>query len=277
MLLGAVADEDEVEMKTVLSMDKKDKLEKNWLPHSESFLSWCHEYNHTLEQKDKRDMLSTFKEFRIRMTQYRIKDNPWQQVPKVDTGLMESAILPDFRSPKVLWDMKGTEKMERNARDMLSEASYVDMFLWASKKMMKDMMEKLDAACCDDNPHLDFERIQDLYEGMEEATEFLNSGAIGLKDMVKGTVANVGSLVLARRYAFIERMERGLSQQMKLNLWKGDINKTTLFGEEKLEEAKKMLREDKSDKVQMQFLYQATNNRRKENDSQRGRGRFRGH
>ena len=153
----------------------------------------------------------------------------------------------------------------------------VDMFLWASKKMMKDMMEKLDATCYDDNPHLDFERIQDLYEGMEEATEFLNSGAIGLKDMVKGTVASIGSLVLARRSAFIERMERGLSQQIKLNLWKRDINNTTLFGEEKLDDAKKMLREDKSDKVQTQFLYQATNNRRKDNDSQRGRGRFRGH
>ena len=135
--------------------------------------------------------------------------------------------------------MKGTEEMEKNSRDMLSVASYVDMFLWASKKMMKDMMEKLDAACYDDSPHLDFERIQDLYEGMEEATVFLNSGKIGLKDMIKGTVANIGSLVLARRYAFIERMERGLSQQMKLNLWKGDINKPALFGEEKLERRKR--------------------------------------
>ena len=123
MLLGAVGDEDEVEMKTVLSMDKKDKLEKNWLPHSEGIMSWFQKYNQTLEQKDKRDMLSTFKEFKIMMTQYRITDNPWQQVPKVDTGLMESTILPDFRSPKVLWDMKGTEEMERNARDMLSVAS----------------------------------------------------------------------------------------------------------------------------------------------------------
>ena len=141
------------------------------------------------------------------MVQYRIGDNTWQLVPKVDTGLMESTILPDIRSPKVLSDMKGTEEMQKNSRDMLSVASYVDMFLWASKKIMKDMMEKLDAACYDDSPHLDFERIQDLYEGMEEATECLNSGAIGLKDMVKGTVANIGSLVLARRYAFIERVE----------------------------------------------------------------------
>ena len=276
MLLGAVGDDDEVEIKTVLSMDKKDKLEKSWLPHSESFMSWFQEYNEAVEQKDKRDNSSTSKAFKIKMAQYRIRDNPWQQVPKVDTGLMESTILPDFRSPKVLWDMKGTDEME-NSRDMLSVASYVDMFLWASKKMMKDMMEKLDAACYDDSPHLDFERIQDLYEGMEEATEFLNSGAIGLKDMVKGTVTNIGSLVIARRYAFIERMERGLSQQMKLNLWKGDINKPALFGEEKLEEVKKMITDNKSDKVQTQFLYHASNNRRQEHDAQRGRGRFRGH
>ena len=83
---------------------------------------------------------------------------------------------------------------------------------------MKDMVEKLDAACYDDKLSLDFERIQVLYEGMDETTEFLNSGAIGLRDMVKGTVANIGRFVLARRQAFIERMGDGLSQQMKLSV-----------------------------------------------------------
>ena len=53
MLLGAVGEDDEVEIKTVLSMDKKDKLEKSWLPHSESFMSWFQEYNQSIEQKDR--------------------------------------------------------------------------------------------------------------------------------------------------------------------------------------------------------------------------------
>ena len=128
MLLGDVVDNEETEEKTVLSMDKRVKLEKGWLPPSESFFSLFQEFSQSVSQRDRRDVSNVMKIFKIRMNQYRIKDNPWEKLPKMDTGLLESTVFPDSRHPRVLWDMKSTEEMEKTSRD-ISVASYVDMFL----------------------------------------------------------------------------------------------------------------------------------------------------
>ena len=132
-------------------------------------------------------------------------------------------------------------------------ASYLDMFLWAGKKRLKEMKEKMETKQTKDAVMV-FEEIQDLWNDVDQALGFLQSAAKGLQDIVQATVGRVSTQVLVRRDAWISRMSRSLPGVEKRKLRVVDFNEKKVFTSSSLEHAKSQVKDDKASKVQDKIL-----------------------
>ena len=267
MLLGTEEVTQEEKVNAVLSMDEPRSSGKIRLPHSVGFLQFFKEFEDETagigEGSDKKRrtelaMGSFPKDLKAKMKSYQMQDCPWEKNPRADTGLGGSVVHPDKETPRVVLKMNEVEKAEQNQRNMLSITSYVDTFLWATKEKVKETMKKLDSTRYQEEPSMNFEQIQDLYEELEMCLEFMQSTARGVQDIVKSAVNGIGFFTLARRDAYIWGMSKILGKDTKIKMRQGGINDSMLFGEEKLKEARKKVVEDKRDLMQDKFLGTAT-------------------
>ena len=242
---------------TARSVDKQVVRGKAKLPCSESFNDWFKDFERevrgeTAEGKKYNkalDMGSFPKGLRPSMKPYQLERCPWEKSPRANPSLMESTIFPYKYMPKVSIKYFKMEDLENCSRDMLGMASYSDTFLWATKETIKEAMKKLDTTRYQEVPSMNLEQIQDLHENLETSLELLQSSARGLQDVIKGTVNNIGNLVLCRRDAFLEGMLMQVPQEMKSMMRQNSINADLLFDTDVVERAKKLVTEEKKEKV----------------------------
>lgn len=275
--------------KTVLSVDPPKLTQRTVLPHSESFLGFFKNMDEEIKgvgrRRDNRlrEPL-TFgklpKEIKPRMRVYTLKDCPWTHLPSKNPGLFQSSLFQEQvnRVSNVHIPLEKMEDFQNEQRNMLSIASYVDMFMWATKENVKETLKNLDTARYMDEPKLNFEEIQDVHENLEETLEFIQSAARGVQDMVQFTIFNIGATELWRKDSYIDKMVRELPIEIKNKLRQNGCNEDYLFDEGTLKEAKNVLSEEKREKVQEKYLATGNERRSERDDSYRGsyRGRGRG-
>ena len=136
----------------------------------------------------------------------------------------------------------------------MSIASYTESFIWASQEKLKTMATNLDNRRFADDPTLTIEHIEDLAEDVGQTLDFLQSAAIGLKDMVKMTVDRIGSQVLVRRDTWLNVFPKTLPRAERLELRHADLNGKYLFGTKLVDKAKEVVSSQVRDKVNNKFL-----------------------
>lgn len=278
-MMGYDEEEMDESCPTAMSVEQtQNQKSKPKLPYSPSIMEWFREYEEELKgESDKRRNMQPLetgffpKGLKTSMKPY-MMDCPWDKGPRANPDLLESNIFPHKFPPKVAMKYQKVEDLENHNRDMLSIGSYTDTFLWATKENLKQILNKLDCTRYQKTPSMNMEQIQDLHENMEMSLELLQSSARGLQDLIKGTVYNVGLLLLSRRDAYTDGMISLVSQATKNKLRQESLNTRYLFEGNTLEVAKRSATEEKKDKVHEQMLYGEKKSQRGGHTPRGGRG-----
>ena len=243
-----------------LSIDEREKI-KYLLPHMSDYMDVFKDYEALIrgtgseKKKGPLDLKQVPKRFSPKMAHYEVEECPWQVAAPPDGDyLKDSSLVDKGENPQSSVRSSVLRDWETSNRESVSVASYSEFFLGATKTILKGMTENLDSRRFAEDPTLTWEHIMDLKVDLEESLEFLNSAAIGLKDMVKMAVDRIGGQVLARRDNWLRAMPRQLPTAMKVKFRNADLNGQRLFPRGLVDEAVASVREARQDMCQERYL-----------------------
>ena len=236
------------------------KKGKYLLPHKSDYATLFSEYMDQVRgTKDKKAPLEQEQfppKFTPKMGLYEVEDCPWSvEDLKVDSNLYSNETLwSSADNPQLRVPSRSLKHWETSNRESMSIASYTENFIWASQERLRNMFEKLDSRRYANDPTLKLKQIENLAQDVTQTLDFLQSAAIGLKDMVKMTVDRIGSQVLVRRDTWLNVFPKCLPKAERLQLRHADLNGKHLFGEELVDKAKEAVSKQMRDKVNNKFL-----------------------
>ena len=169
-------------------------------------------------------------------------EGSWNRVASPHNSSITSSEAFNISSlPKVILDQERVRQWETSAREELTIASYGTWFLQGARQALKDIQQRFIQMGEDDNSPLKSERwgpeFKDIWKNTENALQFIDSAGISLKDIAESSVTDMGSMVLARRDAWLSKLvsNKSINKQEMFNLRVTDFNAPSLFDQDELD------------------------------------------
>ena len=258
-IMGLARLEDKIKATFTMGLTKKDMKQK--LPVAEDYANMFGELQAEwkAESGSKRavkklgipyDVGAVPQRSQPRMSNYEIEGMTWKAtaVPS-EIFLLGSSLYKGKDKPLLRLDDKRMSDLESSNREVLNIASYLQWFTKAMDSRLNDIMGKLQ------NEPVSFEEWQDIWNDARETQELLGSVVKGHHDIVKNSMSEIGTMILTRRDAWLDRFKEHLPKEMLLRLRHADPNGDTLFGQPLLQEAMEIAQKKKVEKVQDKILY----------------------
>jgi hypothetical protein len=196
---------------------------------------------------------------------YEIGEQPWKKIPPTNNNsLLDSELYRSTREPAIKIQPPKLRTLEAELREAISILSHMDWFVAAAKKEAhnqgtaledRDLSQEGNDVVEEKKPLLDriFDQDQNLWNGLSNIEEILESVGRGIQDTTKIIIHMIGLCTLTRRDAFLLQMN-DISKETTLDLRTGDINGDKLFDEEALKKAKEELTAKRNRKAQDSLL-----------------------
>ena len=266
---------------------------KYLLPHKSDYMEMFEEYMDQVKgAKHGKKMIPMEQDhipakFSPKMGNYEVEECPWNNEElKVDPNLHNNeALWPNNENPQLRVRSKHLRHWETSNRESMSVASYTESFLWAGQEKLREIIGKLDNRRYTKDQTMSWAHIENCIGDVAETLDFLQSAAIGLKDIVKMTVDRIGSQVLVRRDTWLGAFPKTLPRAERLELRQASLNGEFLFGNELVEKANEVVSNQVRDQVNNRFLkvampsaggQQNAGPKKTENREEKGGSNFRG-
>ena len=181
--------------------------------------------------------------FTPKATYYSIPECPWKTgALPLGSNLIatEEKIFPDTKVPDLVIPDKECTALESSERLSLNLHSYLDHFIAASKKQLKNSVSSLDSFL-KEQTELDVDTFYEMSQSMKDVLRILDSAALANQDLSKVVCDRISFLVTTRRDAFIGKMAQ-LPLIEKTRLRSLPVNTPSLFPPEEIEKAREKIK-----------------------------------
>ena len=178
---------------------------------------------------------------------YDIADCPWPtNAPPFQNSILKSYAYPRSNPPTPICSLDRLMAWEAMNRRCVSMMSHVDHFMASSSKLFETIYDE-----CEDGTMSD-ERAWNL---SRMGINMTFSAAMGIQDVVKTLMWEIGEQVMTRRDQFLKEMQKGyVPDDLIKKLRFCDINGPDLFDADILQEAKDKAEKKKNSKTQSDLL-----------------------
>jgi hypothetical protein len=184
------------------------------------------------------------------MTNYAIAKPYWKTAPaKHNPSLLDKSLFKFNQPPHAKVDSKTLINWEGTQRESIGIASHSHWFVKASVAGLSDLQDHLHS-----DPPDSFEKLQDVWNKVEDMKELLQSAGKGIEDLAKLTVGTCNDLLLVRRDSWLENFNKSLSTDLLQKLRSSDLQQAQLFDEALVQESLVQAEKKQSDQRQNRLI-----------------------
>jgi hypothetical protein len=185
---------------------------------------------------------------KVKMSFYDIAECPWpSKAPPYQQSMLGTKAYPSKSTPSMRINTERVVEWENNSRECVSIASHTDYFIAAGMKLFQTLLEKTEQD--EEVPPATVWNVARMGIGM------MYSAGMGVQDLTKNIMWQVGEQVVTRRDQWLEKMKYRLSNHELIKLRCSDINSPNLFDDELVEKAQKVAAEKRTEEVQEEVMH----------------------
>ena len=189
---------------------------------------------------------------RPKMQFYEIGDRPWLvQAPEAQKNLFNKSIYRGSTAPPIAVSTERLMDWESMNRENVSVLSHVDHFIAAGQRLFESLYDKTERG-----EKLEPEMIWNI---ARQGICMMHSAGMGIQDMVRNEVWQIGEQVITRRDAWLSKCKEKIPPVNIDQLRFSSLNNPCLFDPNSLEEAIKAASVQKHEKVQDEMLSKVSN------------------